>query len=307
VEWVFARWITLTATLLALGAVAVLLTLLPRVTAQRSWVDAARRSAVAVGLAAAIALWPAALVRLTDQVLALDPTSAIAAWQQAPALLRHTTWGTGFLTHLAAIIIAFVAFMRARRHDTTITRTLLIIAGAGLAVTPALQGHAVASAASPWLAVTLDTLHVLGAGVWIGGLAVVGWLSLALRREDGSLVTESRFVADARLRALVPLIPPLALTGASMLLLAGVGSSVLHLRGVRDLWDSEWGRFVLIKGGLLAVTAALGAYNWRRLGPGLASEHSGQRLRQTLAVELAIAALALVVTSVLIITPPPGE
>jgi copper resistance protein D len=308
VEWILARWVTLTATVLAIGAVAVLVLLLPRVRAQTSWVAAAHHSVTALGLGAAIALVPAALVRLTDQALALDATSAVDAWKQAPALLLHTTWGTGFLCHLGAATMMAVACLAARRRvPARLSTALLVIAAVALSVTPALQGHAVATEERTLLAILADSAHVFGAGVWIGGIAVVGWLGLALRRADGSLVTESVFVADERLRTLVPLVPPIALTGAALLLSSGIASSLLHLRGIADLVESDWGRYVLIKGGLLIVVMALGALNWRRYGTALTTAAGPPRLRRALAIELAAAALALVVTTVLIVTPPPGE
>jgi copper transport protein len=113
--------------------------------------------------------------------------------------------------------------------------------------------------------------------------------------------------ADARLRLLVPLVPSVALTGATMLLLSGVVAAVLQLRELAELWATDWGRYVALKSILATVIVALGALNWRRRGPRLREADGVAPLRRTLLIELGIAALLLLVTALLVVTPLPGE
>jgi putative copper export protein len=53
------------------------------------------------------------------------------------------------------------------------------------------------------------------------------------------------------------------------------------------------------------VVAALGAWNWRRVRPRLGSEDSVAEIRRSSAMELAVAAVVLAVTAVLVNLPAP--
>jgi putative copper export protein len=98
-----------------------------------------------------------------------------------------------------------------------------------------------------------------------------------------------------------------ALPGAALLLLSGVIATALKLTDVRDLWTETWGRYVLVKTALVVPVVALGAVNWRRLGPRLALADSVPALRRSLIIELLLAVLVLLITAVLVVTPLPGE
>jgi putative copper export protein len=76
---------------------------------------------------------------------------------------------------------------------------------------------------------------------------------------------------------------------------------------VRELWTETWGRYVLVKTVLVLLVVALGAVNWRRLGPRLAQLDGVPALRKSLVTELLLALLVLLITAVLVVTPLPGE
>ncbi|HYW51654.1 MAG TPA: CopD family protein [Gemmatimonadaceae bacterium] len=306
-EWIIARWVTFVGTLIAIGACAVGLAILPRAASDAATRSATARDAARLGIGACIALIPAALMRLADQAMAL----------QAPGdpwiggigiLLTATTWGTGFLWQSAATLLALAAFALVMRAPTAQHWWLLAtLAAVGLCVTPSLQGHAIGTETYTALAVASDITHVTGAGLWLGGIAVIGWLGFALPASDGTVAPHSTETADARLRSLVPLVPPVALTGAGLLVASGVASSVIHLNDVRELWSETWGRYVLVKTVLVLAIIALGARNWRRLGPRIAAADGAAALRRSLLIELLVALLVLLVTALLVVTPLPGE
>lgn len=56
---------------------------------------------------------------------------------------------------------------------------------------------------------------------------------------------------------------------------------------------------------MVAVVAAFGAWNWRRQKPRLGSESGAVALRGSATAELALAGVALVITSVLVSLPAP--
>jgi putative copper export protein len=307
VEWIVARWVTFVATLLVTGACAVGLALVPRVAGTEDDRRAIARDAARLGIGAVLALIPASFLRLADQVLALrSPGDPIL--HGVDVLLTSTTWGTGFVWQCAATFVSGVGcWLAVRQPGATRWWMLAAIGALGLCATPALQGHAIGSEERTMLAVAPDVAHVFGASVWLGALGVIALLSVSLPSADGVVAPERATRAVARLRALVPLVPPLALPGAALLIASGVIATVMHVRNVSDLWRDEWGRYVLAKTLLVCVIVALGARNWRRLGPRLADQRDVSALRKSLASELLLALLVLLVTAVLVVTPLPGE
>ena len=307
-EWIIARWVTFVATVLATGACALALALLPRaISADDDTRRQIARDAARIGIVAALALIPAALLRLADQLLALrsdgDPLFAGAA-----PLLTSTMWGSGFLAQSVATLLALVGFAHAHGAPGVRRRWIIPALGClGLCATPALQGHAIGSETYTSLAVAADIAHVTGAGLWLGAIGVIGLLGVAIPNGDGIVNPVHVSRADARLRLLVPLIPPVALPGVALLLLSGVISAVLKLTDVGDLWTETWGRYVLTKMILVTIIVALGARNWRTLGPRIARADGVPALRRSLIIELLIALLVLLITAVLVVTPLPGE
>ncbi|MDZ7629867.1 MAG: CopD family protein [Gemmatimonadaceae bacterium] len=305
-EWIFARWVSFVATVLMTGVCAVGFAMLPRAVVDLDARIAATRDVARVGVIACLAMIPASLLRLGDQILALqspgDPVFAGAV-----PLLSSTTWGTGFLWQCAAIATALVGVWLVGRIPRSNWPWFIAAVGAlGLCATPSMQGHAIGNEFNTAIAVTADVTHVFGAGLWLGGIGVIGWLGVAIPNADGVVLPQRAALADARLRLLVPLVPPVALSGAALLLTSGVVSSVLQLRDVSDLWGSEWGRHVLLKAILVLAIMGLGALNWRRLGPRLATTTGVPALRRSLLIELGLAAIVLVITSLLVVTPLPG-
>ena len=76
---------------------------------------------------------------------------------------------------------------------------------------------------------------------------------------------------------------------------------------VSALWQSEYGRTLLLKLGILSVVAGTGAYNWLRVKPALGSIEGAVRIRRSATLELAVGVLVLVVTAVLVATPTPMD
>jgi copper transport protein len=305
VEWIIARWITFIATIVVLGVCAVGMALLPRASRAIAARSSLARTAAHVGAVACGGMLFGSMGRLVDQLQALrSPGDAMLTGLSS--LLFATTWGTGFLWQTLAALVLLGLFVWLRTHHQSLAAWWAVCLPASvLAWSPSLQGHAIGSEQFTSIAVAADIAHVAGAGIWLGSVAVVGWLGASVSTFGGRAVSEED--ADAALRVLVPLLPPLALTGAAMLLLSGGVATVLHLRAVDDFWTTLWGRYVLLKVILVSVVLALGARNWRRLGPRMDSLHGVTALRRSLVTELIVSALLVLVTAVLVVTPLPGE
>ena len=112
-------------------------------------------------------------------------------------LLASTVWGRAWVLQVVAVLVAGWGFRRACRPTDRKGWSLALAGAMALAVTPALSGHAVATPNWALLAVAADTVHILAAGGWMGGLAVLLLVGLPtiLRRQP-----ESRAVAASTSR-----------------------------------------------------------------------------------------------------------
>jgi copper transport protein len=113
------------------------------------------------------------------------------------------------------------------------------------------------------------------------------------------------FEGTALLARLVRAFSPIALSGAFLVVGAGVLLGVAYVGSLEALWGTTYGKMLLIKIALLAVTAALGAYHWKSLTPRLDSVQGASVFRGSAAVELTLAALLLGATAVLVALPAP--
>jgi copper transport protein len=207
-------------------------------------------------------------------------------------------WGTGWRVEMAGAALALLAVLaspvlRSAWHVAVIACT------GGIAVGQALSGHA-AAASNVSTAVSLDALHVLGAGAWVGGivaLLVAGFPALAAVAPD-----DRGDAAAAVLRAF----SPLALSGAAVLVVSGLYAAWIHIGSFSALAATGYGRFLIAKVVLVGAVAALGFLNWRRLGPRAGSGDLAP-LRRNATLELTVAALVLVVTAILVAVPTPAE
>jgi putative copper export protein len=211
-------------------------------------------------------------------------------------LLVGLPWGRVWTSQLALACLAAGAFELAARgsRDAWAVATAVAL---GLAFTPALSGHAIATEEARVLAVGADALHVLAAGSWLGTLGALAWTT-----------ARGGPTAAALLLARVRRFSPLALTSAAILVLSGTVGSWLHLTRLSDLWATSYGRWLSLKLVLFLAVAVFGFFNWRRRTPRLAEGGDAAGMRTSIAGELLLALAILVVTAFFVATPQPmGE
>ena len=209
-------------------------------------------------------------------------------------------------THLALLVLAssvyallgvWMAFILPHVSDIPIPQMpgVPVVAGAGLLVGLALRSHA-AGAGLP--ALLGDWLHLAAAGLWIGGLASL-WISLqaAPARQRGRLA-----------QALVPRISFVSGAGLCVILVTGVYAIWINVPTQRALLATPYGRVLLVKLGLVAVIAGLGAYNRFVLRPAIAAgprlDGTTRRFVRSITGEIALGAGVLLAVAALTMTPP---
>jgi copper transport protein len=257
-----------------------------------------RRPLWALLAAAAVLLAVASLIGIALEGAKASGLGLDAAFRLS--LIRdvlETQFGRVWLVRsgLALAVAGIAAFALWRR---TRSEHALAVAACGLglaiSITPALSGHARVAGG---LAVASDWVHVLAASAWIGGLA---FLLASLWRAAGE-----RWPLAARA---VPRFSALAVVSVTALLVAGVVNGVIEVRSWAALWETTYGRLLLVKVALVLPVLALGAFNNRfsapRLRAGRASALERRRFVQSTAAELALVVVIVGVTAVLVAEPP---
>ena len=263
-----------------------------------AYVAGAARGAAMVGLAASATVALAALAQLAIQSVTLNGVPSGVEPRAVAQILTGTVWGIAWVIKMAMALIAVAAYSlaaHARRHAW-------IVAGAasvGIVLGLALSGHAMVVPRFVVPSVIAHLVHTVAAAGWLGTLLLVVAIGLPYA---------FRLNRDARWAAIADIVhafSPVALVFAGLAVVAGVFIAWTHIGTVSALWTTEYGRVLLLKLGLLAGTALIGAYNWLRVRPTLGDFEGTRRLRRTAVAELVFAALVIGVTAVLVATPLP--
>lgn len=298
---VAVRWLFFASVVGMLGASVFRFTVVPVLSREEGWEEAARvgrdrlfRLAFAAAVLGAVAL-PARLGVQAATFFGADGVTASAAWS-----LLSTAWGAGWIVQAVALVIFGGGLALVRRRPRG--GWLLMLLGAALAtVAPALSGHARAvDPALRSLATVVDALHVAAAGIWLGGLGALVLVGVgAASRATGD-------AAGSALPRVVNAFSRVALIAVAGLFATGLVQAWLHLGSVQALWGSVFGRTLAVKLGLVAVVAALGFYNWRVVRPALRDTPRPALIRGPATVELAVGIAILLVTAILVASPLPG-
>jgi copper transport protein len=230
-----ARWLVFVSLLVLVGAATC--TRLLRLEADR--LLAVAWSGAVAGTVAAFVLHGAVAGDLPlPEALAPDVMGDVA----------RTRFGQVALARLALLAVVAVA----RRLWPVVA-----VAGAGLAATPGLAGHA--GTTSPVaLNVVADAVHVVAASVWVGGLAV-----LATRRR--------------RLEAVARRFSDIAVVAVGALVVTGTYRAWVEVRSF-DALAETYGRVLLAKVGVFLAMVALGYRNRRGARPRLVVAEVGAAL-----------------------------
>ena len=208
---------------------------------------------------------------------------------------------------VAALIV--VRLDRPDREQRSVAELLALIgaliAAAALLVIPGLAGHAGQNSPAA-VSLALDWTHLVAGSLWLGGLIAITLLAW-------------RTPAGARLAVLGPVVPRfsrVALWSVIVLIASGVGSALVHLPTLASLWQTSYGKTILVKIAILIVAMLVAAINNRRSVPrlkaALARDDAGAGreaiglLRRTVGVEIVLVTAIVLVAMVLTSLPPPA-
>ena len=153
----------------------------------------------------------------------------------------------------------------------------------------------------------VNPLHEVGASLWLGTLLVLVIAGVpAILRSAASADSRRSLIAE-----FVTRFSRVALVGSALLGLTGITTAWLHLKYVAALWSTPYGYALDAKLGVVIIVVALGAWNWRRITPNLEAEDSLETedsiaaLQRSSRIELAFAAIVLLLTAILVSLPTP--
>jgi len=229
-------------------------------------------------------------------------------------LFRVTAFGRGYLDmEICFALFCAAAWLalwldRPERPRRSVAELLAIsgalLAAAAVLVVPGAAGHA-AQTSPRGVSVMLDWVHLVAGSLWLGGLIglLVLWGSLAAGRRV------------AGLSVCVPRFSNVALVSVAFLLASGTGATVIHMPILAALWETSYGKAILVKIGLLAAAMLLGAVNLLHTKPRLVAarndpEHgrpAASLLRTAISLETLLIATAVFAAAVLSSFAPPAS
>jgi copper transport protein len=210
-------------------------------------------------------------------------------------LAQGTRFGTAFIAMtLGFALLAACLFMAWLTDRDTFLWPALVL-GLVLCSGLSLSGHSAVDVGSWWGSELADWVHLAAACLWIGGLAqlafVVWPLAPGLRREA--------FLRFSKLAG--------ALVG--LMVVAGAYLAYERLPAASDLWQTHYGRILLVKSGIVALALSWGALHHFVVRPALErGRGTGSRVvSKSLLGESAVAIAILLVVAVLVDANPPAK
>jgi copper transport protein len=162
------------------------------------------------------------------------------------------------------------------------------------------QGHA-SQAPGGTLSVADDAIHLVAVCVWTGGLAALGLVLAYLPRvaPRGTALGAAVLARFSRL----------ALLAVGVAVITGTLRAIAELADPSQLWDTAYGRSIVIKVALLCPLAALAFQNRRILAAIAVRGHANRALRlvsRNARLELALS-LGIVLVASLLVSQVPGR
>jgi copper transport protein len=179
-----------------------------------------------------------------------------------------------------------------------------LIAAAAALLVPGFAGHA-AETSPRGLAVALDWLHLAGGSIWIGGLIglLVVWATLGGGRRVLGL------------QVVVPRFSRVAFVSVMTVIGSGTWAAILHLPTLASLWDTSYGRALIVKVAILGGAMLLASGNISRTVPRIAgadthparAESAAGLLRTLVSGEVALVVAVIFVAGILSSLAPPSK
>ena len=216
--------------------------------------------------------------------------AVLDTWPGLVWLARH-----GLLVVLGAFLTIRADVVETRnwiaaRAEALLLATLALALASG-------SSHAAAITPGTVRAVAVDVAHLLGTGIWLGGLVALAPLLRAASREAA---------ADARPYAVraARRFSRVALSVMIVLIASGVLNAMAQVESIAALAGTAHGRLLLAKLAVLIPILVLAAVNRTRILPALSGPGAMRRLAAFVGLEAVLAFVLLVLAAAMTLTTP---
>jgi len=204
---------------------------------------------------------------------------------------EKTRFGIAFLVMTFGVGIIASLLLVAWVFDRLALRWLALVLALALVSGLSLSGHQATEPNSTWLSETADWLHLVAASIWVGGVATLAFLVWPLAPG----LRRTTFLGFARLAAVL----------VAVMVLAGAYLALVRLPELNDLWETQYGRFLLLKAAIVGVALTWGAAHHFLVSPRLEAGDEpdvGPSLVGEAVVAFAVLLTAAILTN---LAPPP--
>lgn len=173
-------------------------------------------------------------------------------------IVLQSSAGAALLVRMSALFGLCTAVLLLAEKGTRIVGAAIgALAAAGLTLSFAMGGHV---AVVPWKVAGSvgEVLHLLAAGIWLGGIPGIAWI---LTRRDG--------LSDGVVGEIVERFSKLATVSVVSVFVGGSILASAMFTSPTELFTERYGLTLLVKFLLVAVVAGIGAYNHFVLVPAL--------------------------------------
>jgi copper transport protein len=206
---------------------------------------------------------------------------------------EKTRFGQAFLVMtvgfgvVAGLLLLAWVFDRLELRWPALVLSVLLVSGLSL------SGHQATEPNASWFSELADWLHLVAACVWVGGVATLAFLVWPT-------------APDLRRRAFLGF-SRIAVVLVGVMVLAGAYLAFVRLPEIPDLWQTSYGRLLVVKSAIVFVAISWGGFHHTFVRPRL--ERGEQpRVRPSLVGESLVAIAVLLAAAVLTNgAPPPVE
>jgi copper transport protein len=187
---------------------------------------------------------------------------------------------------VAALLMVAWAFDRSAPRWWALGLSILLASGLSL------SGHQATESNASKVSELADWVHLVGACIWVGGLVTLAFLVWPTAPE----LRRRAFLGFSQLAVVV--------VGA--MVLAGAYLALVRLPTVADLWETQYGRLLLLKLAIVVLALAWGGIHHTFVRPRLEAREE-LRIRPSLIGETTVALAVLLAAALLTNASPPED
>jgi len=201
----------------------------------------------------AVATW---LLLIVEAISAAGPPSVVNVVMTAYTILSSTRLGEYWIFRFAVVVAALAASIIIARAKKPSKRswTLVLAIGLLLSLSTSLTSHnAAATNYNPAINLLSDWIHLIAVGAWVGGLA---YFAVAIYPMNSLRKSNRKLVGDLLRR-----FSSVAVTCVGIIGITGLYNLVLEVGSLSALFETGYGRILLVKIAIFAPMIVFGAFN----------------------------------------------